>query len=484
MARTLLQSRSRPTPRLITRPRLEVLEDRTVLSGGNSLPHVETESHGNMNTSTEVRQAESTPQPEMQDVASVLAPEASLSQEGGDLDRASNVRSGGDPPPGFFYVSGPGYPLLPIALKPLFSSGGNQEAQQAALVSLSSPVALVPVRPHLPDAVALVPGTTTTEPVIGTASVPASVPVSSTTPTTEPALLLFGLVAPSASPASSSALFSIRPTTPFPAAAIPAIAVLPDLMTSSIVPLPSLPVSATGSAAPTFAFVPLAPTVSLAQEAPTVLASATAVELPARESPGPVALPVVGGLSDRGESAAMVVSDVPRAVQASVAMGKSAAVQAAILSAPVVPPVAVPTLLLDGQPAAAKGTAHPAIIRSEALATQIPNGDVAPDNTTAPEEIPLTPAPDETRTAEATSEEDPVTCQGCPACPNTAPLVDFGNEVSQAEPAAPAASRTNDAVWILAGSAVLAPFAFALALHFTTRRTSQSSEQPLPGLRR
>src|SRR5262249_31060271 len=154
MARPRWFQSRRPAPEVVSRPRLEVLEDRTVLSGRNTLP--EPEDNAAADLRAEFRSTESLLLLAPARDAEVALPGVGdrVPRDGEDTGGDAGNRSGGDPPPGFFYAEGPGYPLLPIALQPLFSKGGNnQAAQQTALASLSSPLALLPVRPHVPDAV-------------------------------------------------------------------------------------------------------------------------------------------------------------------------------------------------------------------------------------------------------------------------------------------------------------------------------------------
>src|SRR2546421_5139347 len=105
------------------RPWVEILEDRTVLSGRNTLPDL------GRSTSTdflaETRHADLTSSVTLEAEtgrrgAETRTPEATSTEGGG----GSGGGSGGGGQAGFF-SSGPGYPLLPVALRPLFS-GGDQ----------------------------------------------------------------------------------------------------------------------------------------------------------------------------------------------------------------------------------------------------------------------------------------------------------------------------------------------------------------------
>src|SRR5947209_2948999 len=100
------QSR-RPAPEAVCRPRLEVLEDRTVLSGRNTLPHPED------NTGADIR-AEFRSTESVLLIAPARNTEVALPgvgdpvpRDGGNTGGDAGNRSGGDPPPGFFYAEGP-----------------------------------------------------------------------------------------------------------------------------------------------------------------------------------------------------------------------------------------------------------------------------------------------------------------------------------------------------------------------------------------
>jgi hypothetical protein len=118
------------------RPALEALEDRNLPSGA----------HGREPLLT---LAEPPGQSAVVSLTRLTEPDDRTTEPGGGRN-ASGAQTGsstsvGGPAPGFF-SSGPGYPQLPIALKPLFSGGGSPR-DQAALAALlpQSAVAVVPV---------------------------------------------------------------------------------------------------------------------------------------------------------------------------------------------------------------------------------------------------------------------------------------------------------------------------------------------------